>query len=88
MHEPEPSSHRKFRAVYLYQTIVYAHCIESGKAMFHGGNLDIALCKHGSALSVYHLFGHGIYRRLTIYVNSLDFVTRVFWCRIKRNGQA
>ena len=78
---------RKFRAIDLNDTVIYARGIKCSHTVFYGRNADISLCKNRSTLCVDHIFSYGINNRLTFYVNSLYFISGIFGCGIECNSK-
>lgn len=53
--------------------------------MFNGAYLDSVFGKYGSSLGPGYVFSNGIDYRFSFQVNTFDFVSMIFGCRVESN---
>ena len=53
--------------------------------MFNGAYLDSVFGKYGSSLGPGYVFSNGFDYRFCLQVNTFDFVSMIFGCRVESN---
>ena len=54
--------------------------------MFNGAYLDSVFGKYGSSLGPGYVFSNGIDYRFSFQVNTFDFVSMIFGCRVEASS--
>ena len=76
---------RELRCIHFDETVVYAVCIQRGHCMFNGADLYFSFGDYGTAFSLADMLGQRIDDRSVFQIDTFDFVTMVFRCRMECN---